>query len=329
MSSVMIDFEGQRYVSPFTDFGLKRIFGDKELLLSFLNSLSLCSDEIVDVVMDNTEQVSTYFDERMPIFDLYCHTSTGERIIVEMQSTMHRAFVERAAYYNAVALTKQAERGSKWVEGVKEGGEGGEKEKERVEWKYKDMKAVYLIAFLNFKDPNLDEDVITTVKFCSTKTGKVVTNIQTMLFIQLPYFNKTDDECDTMIDKWIKNMCNMEDNRKLAFDEDPIFRRLEEVGSLAALTDKERDRYEIAWKRRQDALDYYYDAIEQGIEKGRAEGKAEGKAEGRAEERAEMILGCKNYGLSYEAISKIAKTDVNTVIMILKEAENGKPFGES
>ena len=52
---------------------------------------------------------------------------------------------------------------------------------------------------------------------------------------------------------------NMEDDRKLAFDEDPIFRRLEEVGSLAALTDKERDRYEIAWKRRQDALDYYYD----------------------------------------------------------------------
>ena len=41
-----------------------------------------------------------------------------------------------------------------------------------------------------------------------------------------------------------------------------------------------------------------------------------------------MILGCKNYGLSYVAIAKIAKTDVNTVIMILKEAENGKPFGE-
>ena len=65
------------FVNPFTDIGFKIIFGQpasKELLITNVN-------------------------DRGIIFDLYCLTSSGEYIIVEMQNRWHSNFLDRTLYY--------------------------------------------------------------------------------------------------------------------------------------------------------------------------------------------------------------------------------------
>ena len=78
----------ERYINPFTDFGFKRLFGtemNKELLISFLNSLLNGHEEITDIRYRNTEQLGALEQDRKAVFDVYCENIAGERFIVEMQ----------------------------------------------------------------------------------------------------------------------------------------------------------------------------------------------------------------------------------------------------
>ena len=68
-----------KYINPFTDIGFKRIFGQelsKPLLLDFLNSL--------------------FEEDRSLIYDIYCETDDGEKIIVEMQNKSQPFFKNRS-----------------------------------------------------------------------------------------------------------------------------------------------------------------------------------------------------------------------------------------
>ena len=55
------DFK-DRYVNPYTDFGFKKLFGseiNKDLLISFINSLLKGREEIKDLTYLNTEHLGT------------------------------------------------------------------------------------------------------------------------------------------------------------------------------------------------------------------------------------------------------------------------------
>jgi len=103
------------YVNPFTDFGFKRIFGQpmsRDILIDFLNEVLPGREAtITEVTYLNNEQVPGHKDQRRAAFDLHCTTSTGARIIVEMQASYQRHVVERALYYATFAITEQAPRG--------------------------------------------------------------------------------------------------------------------------------------------------------------------------------------------------------------------------
>ena len=81
-----------RFINPFTDYGFKFLFGrevEKELLISFLNDLLVGEHVITDIQFLNNEQQPEVKNERGIIYDIYCMTDTGERIIVEMQNREH------------------------------------------------------------------------------------------------------------------------------------------------------------------------------------------------------------------------------------------------
>ena len=96
----------ERYISLLTDFGFKRIFGTKpnrDLLISFLNSLFNGEQVIKDVKYLNSEHVGDVFAERKAIFDVYCENEHGEKFIVEMQNAFQ-------TYFKAVRYTTQRSR---------------------------------------------------------------------------------------------------------------------------------------------------------------------------------------------------------------------------
>ena len=134
-----------KFINPFTDVGFKRIFGQefsKPILLAFLNSLLENERRIVDIQYLDKEKLGIIDGNRSLIYDILCQTDTGEYIIVEMQNKSQPYFKNRSIYYLSRSIVEQGEQGS--------------------EWEY-DIKAVYLIAFLNFHMKGLTKEFRTDV----------------------------------------------------------------------------------------------------------------------------------------------------------------------
>ncbi|MDD6897210.1 MAG: Rpn family recombination-promoting nuclease/putative transposase, partial [Bacteroidales bacterium] len=201
-----------KFINPFSDIGFKRIFGQefsKPLLMSFLNSLLVGEKTIVDITFLDKEQPAIYDEDRSLIYDIYCKTTDDEHIIVEMQNREQPYFKKRSVYYISEAISRQGERGA--------------------EWRYA-IKAVYLVAFLNFSLPDIGDSFRTDVALMDMKTGRLFSNDLRLIYLQLPHFVKEVDECDNDFDRWIYVLKNMEALNRLPWAaKNSVFERLSQI----------------------------------------------------------------------------------------------------
>ena len=266
-----------KFINPFTDVGFKRIFGQefsKPILLTFLNSLLVGERSIVDLKYLDKEKVGLSDGDRSLIYDILCKTDNGEYIIVEMQNKSQPFFKNRAIYYMSRSVVEQGEQGS--------------------EWEY-DIKAVYMIALLNFKLRGIAQTFRTDVALMDMKTLEPFSDKERMIFLQLPYFTKELDECTDIFEKIIYVLKHMEILQRMPFlAQDAVFKRLSEIAEVAALSKEERRQYDESLRHYRDTIavmhGQYLEGESKGLAKGRAEGRAEGRVEGRAEGRAEEAL---------------------------------------
>lgn len=261
-----------RYVNPFTDFGFKRIFGEemnKDLLIDFLNVL-ITDNHIKDLTYRKSEKLGSNEYERKAVFDLYCENELGEKFIVEIQKSKHDFFKDRSIYYSTFPIQEQAIQGN---------------------WNY-ELKAVYTIGILDFvfDDENKDKTVVIEVKLMNTKTNTVFFDKLTYIYLQMPNFNKTEEELETQYDKWLyvfKNLHKLQ-NRPQKLQE-KVFERLFEIAEIAKFT---RDEY----LNYIDNLKIYRDLYSV---------LSFAKSEGKEEERRRITINGIKSGLSNELISSI------------------------
>ena len=127
----------------------------------------------------------------------------------------------------------------------------------------------------------------------------------TFVYLEMPKFNKREDELVTMFDKWMFALRNLSRllERPQALQE-RIFKRLFEQAEIAQFTPEERREYAESVKDYWD----YYSTMKTAHKKGKAEGLAEGEAKGRAEGRADALkeYACrmKADGMAVEMIAK-------------------------
>ena len=97
------------YVNLLTDFGFKRIFGIKEVMIHFLNTVLAkdIKDQIVDLHYDNTEMPGITRYDRKAIYDLFCSTEKGERFIVEIQALWQEFYSDKALFYSTYLVQDQ------------------------------------------------------------------------------------------------------------------------------------------------------------------------------------------------------------------------------
>ncbi|MDQ1265196.1 MAG: hypothetical protein QG635_346, partial [Bacteroidota bacterium] len=97
-----------KYISIFTDFGFKKLFGEevnKDLLLDFLNELLKEEQgQIMDLTFMKTEHLGDTDLDRRAIFDLYCENERGEKFIVELQKSKQNFFKDRTVYYSTFPI---------------------------------------------------------------------------------------------------------------------------------------------------------------------------------------------------------------------------------
>ena len=216
------------FVNPFTDLGFKIIFGQpasKELLITLLNELLKGEHHIENLTFLDKENNSDNIDDAGIIYDLYCLTSTGEYIIVEMQNRSHSNFIDRTLFYMCRAIGRQVENVREKRKKERElkpvtGDEGigvknddelflGEPNAESYGARYK-LSTVYGIFLMNFKEPGLDEKFRTDTVIADRENGKVINTHFRQIYLQFPYFTKELGECETLYDKLIYTLKNMQ-----------------------------------------------------------------------------------------------------------------------
>ncbi|MFW5785554.1 MAG: Rpn family recombination-promoting nuclease/putative transposase [Chitinispirillaceae bacterium] len=280
----------ERYLNPFTDFGFKKIFGEeinKDLLIDFLNELLKGEQHIKDLNYKKTENLGTTQIDREAIFDLYCENDRGEKFIVEIQKTKQRFFRDRTVYYSTFPIAEQAEQG---------------------DWDY-ELKAVYTIAILDFtfEDENRDKTIVSHVQLMDTEKKRVFYDKLTFIYLQMPNFNKSEEELETRFDKWLyilKNLPRLH-NRPAKLQE-RVFEKLFSVAEIAKFSPVEIDAYE-------ESLKIYRD-LKNALETAKEEGKFEGRDERSTEIAMEMIKNGETdektalyTGLSEDTIKKLRK----------------------
>ena len=269
-----MEIEGrERYINPYTDFGFKKLFGtemNKDLLISFLNALFNGSEkEIDDVQYLNGENLGDGYGDRRSVFDVYCIAKDGSRFIVEMQKAEQAYFKDRSVYYATTPIRQQAPKG---------------------EWDYH-LDDVYTVGILNFEFPRNEypaDSYRHEIKLKDVEDNHVFYEKLTFIYLEMPKFVKTEDELETMFDKWmfvLHNLYRLLERPKAL--QDRIFQKLFEQAEIARYSEAERRQYEESKKVFWDNYSVMKTAHDKGLAKGRAEGRAEGIAEGLAKGRAE------------------------------------------
>ena len=273
----------ERYINPYTDFGFKKLFGtelNKDLLISFLNALLNGEQEITDLTYLNSEHLGDGYSDRRAVFDVYCQLADGKKFIVEMQKAEQAYFKDRSIYYSTFPIREQAPKGTKWDYHLED---------------------VYTVGILNFVFPDNEypaDSFVHEIKLTDVEDKHVFYDKLTFIYLEMPKFNKTEDELLTMFDKWmfaLQNLSRLLERPKAL--QERIFTHLFEQAEIARFTPQERREYQESIK------DYWdnYSITETSFNKG--------KAEANRENARKM----KELGISVEIISQVTGLTINEV----------------
>jgi predicted transposase/invertase (TIGR01784 family) len=272
-----------KYADLLDDDVFKLVFGresTKDVMIEFLNQM-ITDRNIVDLEFLDKEMHPVERDLKGSVYDMFCKTDDGSRIIVEVQRRKQPFYPERAIYYSTFQIQRQVEAGAE----------------------YYDFLPVYVVNILNFAmDGNTDHSEVKSVyRLYNENNHSLLTDRVTFIFLELGKFNKTLDELDGNVLEGMcfcfKNMTTLAERPDILRHK--VFEKIFEVTELLNMDDVTRFKILGNMTTERDLRNQMRYAIEtataeglakgmaQGLEQGLAEGRAKGEAEGRAKGEAE------------------------------------------
>jgi predicted transposase/invertase (TIGR01784 family) len=166
------------------DIAFRKIFGNEQKtapLISFLNAaLQLEGDErVANVSLANPYQFPRIAGEKATILDVRATDQSGRKFVVEMQVADKKGFDKRVQYYMARDYSMQIDEGEK----------------------YPLLNPAYFIGILDFPF-GVDTDYHTRHLILNKSTQEHLLKDIQFSFIELPKFDKKEEELTTPIDKW-------------------------------------------------------------------------------------------------------------------------------
>lgn len=274
-----------RFISPLTDFGFKKIFGDKKVLLTFLNDLFDGVHVFKDLKYIDKESKGDTEESKTIFYDLLCTTDGGEKIIVEMQNQYQSSFRNRIVYYTSRAVSTQGQIGDEKI--------------------YQNLKVVYGVFFTNFEllentekqSSGLRRHLRHDIKLMDLTTGEEFSDKIHIICLQVPLADMEVRDNESKLNVWMYNIKNMGTMEQLVNKETmPIFKRLEKIAERRKLTEKEKLDYELSYMRWMDSLNYE-DERAVAIEEAK---KAKDEMEGYKQRSEEYKLQSEEYKLQSE-----------------------------
>ncbi|MEY2828972.1 MAG: hypothetical protein RIQ33_830 [Bacteroidota bacterium] len=181
-----------KFVDIKNDVAFRKIFGNenrKEVLISFLNAVLLLQEnhKIVNVEILTPYQLPDLKGGKVTIVDVKAIDQNYKTYIVEMQVAEVDGFDKRVLYYASKSYSAQIERGDQ----------------------YQNLNPTYFIGILDF-EVTKNPSYINRHKIIDIKTNENYIKDIEFYFIELPKFNKKENELESVIDQWIYFIKNAE-----------------------------------------------------------------------------------------------------------------------
>ena len=230
-------------INPRVDLAFKKIFGtegNKDLLISLINSIVGEEDQVVDVTLLNPYNQKNFKNDKLSILDIKAEGSTGKKFNIEIQITDEADYDKRALYYWARLYADQL------------------KESED----YSTLEKVIGIHILNFTSIPKAEKYHNVFRITEKETGLEYFNELELHTIELKKFtDKLGKEFEDIgskiqnsLDLWsaflTRNDLISEAKLPQSLDDAPVKKAIE-VLSVINFTDEEREAYEdhLKWLR--------------------------------------------------------------------------------
>ena len=268
-----------RYLNPLTDYGFKKVFGEKDIMIAFLTDLLNPASPIEDVIFLDKEMEADGEDMRSVIYDLRCQTQDGGEFIVEMQNKGQSHFSNRILYYLSHAISEQGEKGTSWNF---------------------DLRPVYGVFFMNFHMKGLKPQAIRTIQLRVDETGEIFSEKLKAFTLELVDFkDKSEAYPKSQIEYWLYNLVNMESmTEALPFQtQQPIFSKMGSISELSHMNSEERRKYFNSLNKYRTNLSVMEFAIEEGQQK----------------KVIEIARNAKNMGIEASVISKLTGLPVSEI----------------
>ena len=291
---------GAVYADLRTDFMFKKAFGQKDIMIPFLNDI-LGTDKIQDIDYRNVEQLGFDTEDHKVYYDLYCHCSDGKDFIVEMQRRSQRYYRERMVFYSTYPIQHQYVEAKRLHEETHP--------MEPFIFKYK-LRPVYIVSVTDFAlehDANWPEDNFVSW-YCinEEQTGELYCDTLNYIFVELPRFKKVLQQNSAIAEKWAYVFNNLAELKAVPDElSEKYFKNLFETAKIVNFTDAEQLSYIKDQQMKYD----YENVMEYAVEQAAAEAEAKGKVEGKLEIAKNMLAE----GMNRTLISKLTGLPENVL----------------
>lgn len=247
----------QRFLDLTNDLAFKRVFSYKTTLIAFLNTILDLKGAFAIAGLEyiSQEEVPVSLEEKkLAIMDVRCITKNGIYFIVEMQNSASHSFLKRAQFYVASTYVNQLDKG---------------KEKRHTE-----LTSVVLIAIMRETVFDDDPSYISHHKTVNVKTGVNHLADMSYVFVELPKFNKTKEECVSLQDQWIYTFQNATGEANIPFKDNVLNEVYEHLEKSQWSAEEYQDYLSVKLR-----IDEATIKLQEEFDAGKAEGKAEGSTE--------------------------------------------------
>jgi predicted transposase/invertase (TIGR01784 family) len=289
-------------INPKVDFAFKKLFGseeNKDLLISFINSILPEDKQIKSVELKNPYNIANYKKGKMTILDIKAVDEKGTWFDIEMQIAEQGYYDKRALYYWSKVYTDQIESGEY----------------------FETLRKTISINILDFN--YLDEkDFHNSYGIYNRKSDKELSDIFDMHFIELEKFNKDYKDIKTALDRWAAFLNKAyeinKDNIPPELAVDKEVRKAIETLDIMYLNKEERELYENDLKLLRVQKSEIKAAERKGLEKGLEKGIEEG-----LKKTARNLI---TKGLDVSFIIEITGLDENDILRLKNELSKTNPL---
>ena len=137
---------------------------------------------------------------------------------------------------------------------------------------------VYVVCIMNFMPKEHEVTKFRTdVALREKSSDSVFSDKLRFIYLSLPFFDKSEEECETGFEKWIYVLKYMEVLERLPFTaQKKIFDHLAKLADVRCLSSEEQEKYDETIKAVDDyygvLMSYYMNGIDEGVAKGEARG---------------------------------------------------------